>query len=238
MSGVFGSVARGEAGPDSDVDFLVEMEKGRSLFDLGGLLMDPGIPGVGSRARKGRDRPSRVAGSVVVGPIRCDWRTVKGRSSVSRNTRGASSRPRRSSQTGSCTTRVIGESPQADNRSFRTSRGSGGRLGTSGSSVTSASMKIDGTHPRERSDAGRASRISLDPEQVVARSNDLAADPDDSQGNGSFGELHRCLRSLRAVGHDAARIILRTSSGHAMLGASLMGRRISRKAGDSATRDI
>ena len=37
---VFGSVARGEAGPDSDVDFLVEMEKGRSLFDLGGLLMD------------------------------------------------------------------------------------------------------------------------------------------------------------------------------------------------------
>jgi hypothetical protein len=37
---VFGSVAGGEAGPDSDVDFLVEMEKGRSLFDLGGLLMD------------------------------------------------------------------------------------------------------------------------------------------------------------------------------------------------------
>ena len=37
---VFGSVARGEARQDSDVDFLVEMEKGRSLFDLGGLLMD------------------------------------------------------------------------------------------------------------------------------------------------------------------------------------------------------
>lgn len=37
---VFGSVARGEAGPTSDVDFLVEMEPGRSLFDLGGLLMD------------------------------------------------------------------------------------------------------------------------------------------------------------------------------------------------------
>jgi len=37
---VFGSVVRGEARPDSDVDFLVEMEKGRSLFDLGGLLMD------------------------------------------------------------------------------------------------------------------------------------------------------------------------------------------------------
>lgn len=34
---IFGSVARGEADPGSDVDFLVEMEPGRSLFDLGGL---------------------------------------------------------------------------------------------------------------------------------------------------------------------------------------------------------
>ena len=37
---IFGSVARGEAGPDSDVDFLVDIESGRSLLDLGGLLMD------------------------------------------------------------------------------------------------------------------------------------------------------------------------------------------------------
>ncbi len=37
---VFGSIARGEARPDSDVDLLVEMESGRSLLDLGGLLMD------------------------------------------------------------------------------------------------------------------------------------------------------------------------------------------------------
>ena len=37
---VLGSVARGQASPDSDVDFLVDMEAGRSLFDLGGLLMD------------------------------------------------------------------------------------------------------------------------------------------------------------------------------------------------------
>ena len=37
---VFGSVARGEAGPNSDIDFLVELEPNRSLFDLGGLLMD------------------------------------------------------------------------------------------------------------------------------------------------------------------------------------------------------
>lgn len=37
---VFGSIARGDARPDSDVDFLVDLEPGRSLFDLGGLLMD------------------------------------------------------------------------------------------------------------------------------------------------------------------------------------------------------
>jgi len=37
---VFGSVIRGEERPDSDVDFLVELEEGRSLMDLGGLLMD------------------------------------------------------------------------------------------------------------------------------------------------------------------------------------------------------
>ncbi len=37
---VFGSVARGEAGPDSDVDFLVDMGPGRTLFDLAGLLVE------------------------------------------------------------------------------------------------------------------------------------------------------------------------------------------------------
>ena len=37
---IFGSVARGEANSESDVDFLVDMEAERSLFDLGGLLME------------------------------------------------------------------------------------------------------------------------------------------------------------------------------------------------------
>jgi predicted nucleotidyltransferase len=37
---VFGSVARGEASPDSDVDLLVDLEPDKSLFDVGGLLMD------------------------------------------------------------------------------------------------------------------------------------------------------------------------------------------------------
>lgn len=34
---IFGSVARGEDDAQSDVDFLVELDPGRSLLDLGGL---------------------------------------------------------------------------------------------------------------------------------------------------------------------------------------------------------
>ena len=45
---LFGSVARGEADDASDVDILVDLEPGRSLLDLGGLLMD-------LRALLGRD---------------------------------------------------------------------------------------------------------------------------------------------------------------------------------------
>lgn len=37
---VFGSIARGNADDESDIDFIVDLEKGRSLLDLGGLLMD------------------------------------------------------------------------------------------------------------------------------------------------------------------------------------------------------
>ncbi|TAK14540.1 MAG: nucleotidyltransferase [Anaerolineae bacterium] len=37
---VFGSRTRGEATPTSDIDFLVDLEPGRTLLDLGGLLMD------------------------------------------------------------------------------------------------------------------------------------------------------------------------------------------------------
>ena len=37
---IFGSVARGDARPDSDLDVLVDMEPGASLFDMGGLLVD------------------------------------------------------------------------------------------------------------------------------------------------------------------------------------------------------
>lgn len=37
---VFGSAARGQAGPTSDVDFLVELETGRSLLDHVALCQD------------------------------------------------------------------------------------------------------------------------------------------------------------------------------------------------------
>jgi uncharacterized protein len=37
---VFGSVARGNTGPESDVDILVELEPGRSLLDHAALMLD------------------------------------------------------------------------------------------------------------------------------------------------------------------------------------------------------
>ena len=37
---VFGSLARGDNCPSSDIDFLVDLDPDRTLMDLGGLLMD------------------------------------------------------------------------------------------------------------------------------------------------------------------------------------------------------
>ena len=37
---VFGSIATGDNRADSDVDFLVDLDGGRNLFELGGLLAD------------------------------------------------------------------------------------------------------------------------------------------------------------------------------------------------------
>jgi hypothetical protein len=37
---VFGSVARGQSTPGSDVDLVVDFERGRSLMDHGELMMD------------------------------------------------------------------------------------------------------------------------------------------------------------------------------------------------------
>jgi len=37
---VFGSLARGEAGPDSDIDILVKRDPGRSLLDIVAIKQD------------------------------------------------------------------------------------------------------------------------------------------------------------------------------------------------------
>jgi predicted nucleotidyltransferase len=37
---VFGSVARGDANAESDIDFLVEFESGRNVLDLSELILD------------------------------------------------------------------------------------------------------------------------------------------------------------------------------------------------------
>jgi len=58
---VFGSVARGEAGPGSDVDLLVDFEQGASLLDHVGLFQDledllgVGVDVVARSALKSRD---------------------------------------------------------------------------------------------------------------------------------------------------------------------------------------
>ena len=61
---VFGSVARDDAGPESDIDFLVDLERGRDLFELGGRISEledlPGRPVDVVEIGK----PSRVAGRI------------------------------------------------------------------------------------------------------------------------------------------------------------------------------
>jgi len=36
---IFGSVARGDGTPQSDIDLLVDLDKGRTLLDMGGALV-------------------------------------------------------------------------------------------------------------------------------------------------------------------------------------------------------
>jgi predicted nucleotidyltransferase len=63
---VFGSVARGEARPDSDLDLLVDFEPGTSLLDHVGLFQDleellgVGVDVVARSALKPRDENIRA----------------------------------------------------------------------------------------------------------------------------------------------------------------------------------
>ena len=62
---VFGSVARGDAGPDSDVDFLVDFDDEASLLDQVGLIQDlhellgVGVDVVSSGGLRSRHDPIR-----------------------------------------------------------------------------------------------------------------------------------------------------------------------------------
>jgi predicted nucleotidyltransferase len=74
---VFGSVARGEGDGESDIDFLVELETGRSLMDLGGMQMElesllgRRVDVVTARGLKARIR-ERVLREAVPVFARCD----------------------------------------------------------------------------------------------------------------------------------------------------------------------
>jgi uncharacterized protein len=63
---VFGSVARGEAREDSDLDLLVDFDEGASLIDHAGLFQDlekllgVRVDVVSRRALKPRDEPIRA----------------------------------------------------------------------------------------------------------------------------------------------------------------------------------
>lgn len=37
---IFGSAVNGTADPNGDIDFLIDLERNRCLFDLGGLIVD------------------------------------------------------------------------------------------------------------------------------------------------------------------------------------------------------
>lgn len=69
---VFGSVVRGEADEQSDVDFLVQVEPGRTLFDLGGLqyeleqLLGRRVDVVTERGLKARVRERVLREAVVL----------------------------------------------------------------------------------------------------------------------------------------------------------------------------
>jgi predicted nucleotidyltransferase/DNA-binding XRE family transcriptional regulator len=63
---VFGSVARGDASPESDVDFLVDIDPGRTLLDLIGFQQEAeDILGIGVDVAAPRMMKERVRGRAI-----------------------------------------------------------------------------------------------------------------------------------------------------------------------------
>ncbi len=64
---VFGSVARGEDRPDSDLDILVDPLPGTTLFDLGGLLeeLSDMMKGTDIHLLTADDLPERIRSRVL-----------------------------------------------------------------------------------------------------------------------------------------------------------------------------
>lgn len=64
---VFGSVARGEDRPDSDLDILVDPLPGTTLFDLGGLLeeLSDMMKGTDIHLLTAGDLPERIRSRVL-----------------------------------------------------------------------------------------------------------------------------------------------------------------------------
>jgi hypothetical protein len=74
---VFGSVARGDATPPSDVDFLVEFEPGRSLLDQVHLI-DEFSAILGTRVDVvARGGPSSVTTTSLPRPSRCEETSLR-----------------------------------------------------------------------------------------------------------------------------------------------------------------
>lgn len=67
---LFGSMARGESGPDSDVDLLVTLEPHRSLFDLARLraeleeIVDAPVDVIAEKGLRGEARKAILAESI------------------------------------------------------------------------------------------------------------------------------------------------------------------------------
>lgn len=84
---IFGSVARGDANDTSDVDLIVRFERGRSLLDHGGLLMDlrdllgTKVDVIDEEAMRPRFRQHVMKEAIpLCDPIACSCRTCSNRS--------------------------------------------------------------------------------------------------------------------------------------------------------------